>query len=176
MGALCQSYKGRSPPSGSLFGCWPSPVSSSSRRHGTVAALSVLGAVLGWTAHQAVSSASGDAAKPPADTVLRWIIEVLTFAGLAALFGTNGGLLALLCTVTPALVSKGWALRTSRRVPDSAAALSPEREAHGLTDRELCPAWRASFASLQSAAGVYERQRVAALRAGYLDEMEKRLY
>lgn len=140
----------------------------------TVAALSVLGAVLGWTAHQAINSASGDVPKPAADTVLRWIAEILTFAGLVALFGTSGGLLALLCTVTPALVSKGRAVRTTRHVPDSVAPLSPPCAAHDLTDRELCQEWRASFASLQSAVSVDERQRVAALRAGYLDEMERR--
>lgn len=140
----------------------------------TVAALSVLGAVLGWIAHQAIGSASGGVAKPAADTVMRWIVEILTFAGLVALFGTSGGLLALLWIVTPALVGRGLALRTSRRVPDSAAALSAGCAADCLTDMELCQAWRASFAALQSASGADERERVAALRAAYLDEMERR--
>ena len=47
-------------------------------------------------------------------------------------------------------------------------------ETHRLSDRELCLAWRASFAALLDAADTSSREQVVRIRELYLDELTLR--
>jgi hypothetical protein len=129
-------------------------------------------------------------------------VAVLTIVGLGTLFGPVGVLVALLVSVAgwPALPRRlpppdwrpagGWTFRGGAperheggtRSPVATApvvepVLPPLSALTSMSTPEVCWGWRTTYALLQQSAWAEEptkREKLAQLRAGYLDELQRR--
>ena len=153
------------------------PIQPASANPAALLALSGLAGLLAWATHHGTGghTTRRSARSPGLGTrVVGWHAVLFTAAGLIALFGTSGGLLAGLHVAAWPLAARAAAVRAATRVPDSPASLGPAFAVRTLTDHQLCLAWCTSYAAIQRASGAPERARLALLRATYLDELERR--
>lgn len=111
----------------------------------------------------------------------------VALAGLVAVAGPSGGAVGLLLACSAPGTARirdqvrlgrpketpGEAKTPSRPAPEPATS-SVDPAASTLTDEQLCLAWRVSYTAVQRAAGASEAARLAAVRASYLDELERR--
>lgn len=104
--------------------------------------------------------------------VFRWGVRaaalVLTVCGYAASIGLFTLPLLGVVAVSAWFVFAG----SDSKAPAGEPGMLPEPA--GLSDEELCGAWRRSFAVLEACQTPEEQQAVAELRSRYLDELERR--
>lgn len=96
--------------------------------------------------------------------VVRWCVRVLR--------GTPAQLAAKVTAATPPTMPSPAG---PEPVPvDTREEIEPLEPPEGMTDAELCLAWRRSFVALRWATTPALRMPVVAMRARYLDELERR--
>jgi len=118
-------------------------------------------------------------------------LAVFLVAGLSAVLGPSTVPVLMLLAATSPPATRWYVQRVPHRpepvqrtVPahddrhsTDATALtsqSASTNATGLTDEELCLAWRSSFTTLNRATAAAELAQIAAARRDYLDELERR--
>lgn len=129
-----------------------------------------LPAAVVWSVYLSVACTTEQLSRRLLREAARWALRaglaVLAVCGYAASVGLATLPLVLLVAATVPVVLRGPESR-----PETGSEL-PTQPA-GLSDEELCAAWQRSFVRLSDSSPV-NRAAVVALRAQYLDELERR--
>lgn len=137
---------------------------------GAVIALALIGAPMGTAIYVALSLPVRHRRRRLGAVALLAALSCVATVGLVAQLGWVGVCWAgALLLAAPRVIGRiGRSLSTDDVEP------GPSRSVEGLTDAELCAAWRESHETMNRCVTVAQRAKVAARRQRYLDELDRR--
>jgi hypothetical protein len=152
-----------------------------------VISTAAIAGAIGVAAHRLIPIWAGSARKlrsGSAATAAAAAAMGLALTGLVAVAGPSAGLFGLLIAGAAIFHQReqlvtGRCAATSDQANDAQPVAEPEghradRACRSLTDEQLCSAWRVSHSGVQRATDSSAAAGMAAVRADYLDELERR--